>query len=418
MQDDASVEKPISPAKPVVLTGKTREDLTVKKQAYNIALLLPFCVESTLDSNFNGVEDLQAITVASADFYDGVKMALEEFRRAGVNFKLHVFDTDKYTNEIDTLIFQDKLRGMDLVIGPFYTHQAAALSNYIQYKQIPLILPVSSASLDEFNNPYFIKANTPIEIEARLLADFVAKEYNILFRVSVIHNGTDDEIKYFSEFKSRIEEIDPLFIVEEVNVAENGFERIDSVAFPDIPNLVFVPSKDASFVTLALGYLNNMGKVLNKDLKPGDDGYDELVKDEKDYQWITLGHPNWYKISNLNYDIVQKLNTYIPSSFHVDYGNPQVVSFIQRYRDRYSNEPTEFSIKGYDITKYFIRELVLYGTRFDLFLNEDEQKVLHTTFKFRPAEGDTLFDFGFKSGWHNTHGVMLKFEDYELREVR
>ena len=143
VQDDASVEKPISPAKPVVLTGKTREDLTVKKQAYNIALLLPFCVESTLDSNFNGVEDLQAITVASADFYDGVKMALEEFRRAGVNFKLHVFDTDKYTNEIDTLIFQDKLRGMDLVIGPFYTHQAAALSNYIQYKQIPLILPVS-----------------------------------------------------------------------------------------------------------------------------------------------------------------------------------------------------------------------------------------------------------------------------------
>ncbi|MFT6850534.1 MAG: ABC-type branched-subunit amino acid transport system substrate-binding protein [Sphingobacteriales bacterium] len=398
-------------------TGKLREDLTTKKGAYNIALLLPLCVESTLDSTFTNLKDLQAITVASADFYDGVRMALDEFGRTGVKFNLHVFDVDKYNDKIDNLILKNKLREMDLVIGPFYTHQAATLSNYIQFNQIPLVLPVTSASLSEFKNPYFIKANTPIELDARKLADFVHEKYNILYRVSIVHNGTMDEIAFLNAFKKEIIDMDPLFIVDEVNIAEKGFDKIDSVSYPEIPNLVLIPSKDASFVTLAIGYIQNMGKVLNKDLKPGDEGYDELIKDEKKYNWILMGHPNWYKMNNLNFETLQKLNTHIPSSYHVNYSDPRVIEFVKRYRNKYRTEPTEFSIKGYDISRYFIRELFLYGTRFDLFLGDDTQKALHTNFKFEPAEGDSTFNFGFSSGWHNGNSTILKFENFELKEV-
>lgn len=398
-------------------TGKSREELTNKKGVYNIALLIPLCVESTLDSTFKNIKDLQAITVASADFYDGVRMALEEFGRTGVKFNLHVFDVDKYNAKVDDLILKNKLRDMDLVIGPFYTHQAAALSNYIQFHQIPLILPVTSASLSEFKNPYFIKANTPIEIDARNLADFIHKKYNILFRVSVVHNGTREELDFLAAFKSRILEKDPLFIVDEVNIAEKGFDKIDSVSYPEIPNLVLIPSKDASFVTLAIGYIQNMGKVLNKDLKPGDQGYDDLIKDEKDYNWILMGHPNWYKMNNLNFETLQKLNTHIPASYNVNYEEPRVIEFVKRYRSKYNTEPSEFSIKGYDISRYFLRELFIYGTRFDLFLGEGSQKAIHTNFKFEPAEGDSTFNFGFSSGWHNANSTILKFENYQLKEV-
>ncbi|MBO4403545.1 MAG: hypothetical protein J5792_07740, partial [Bacteroidales bacterium] len=63
---------------------------------------------------------------------------------------------------------------------------------------------------------------------------------------------------------------------------------------------------------------------------------------------------------------------------------PEVISFIDRFREAYSMEPTldQFAFQGYDITYFFVKALVTFGNGFGEEVNQMEAPLLSTRFKF------------------------------------
>jgi ABC-type branched-subunit amino acid transport system substrate-binding protein len=50
--------------------------------------------------------------------------------------------------------------------------------------------------------------------------------------------------------------------------------------------------------------------------------------------------------------------------YFIDYGNPKVNSFIEKYRLTYNSEPTQYSFQGYDIALHFLASLAMSGKNF------------------------------------------------------
>ena len=64
------------------------------------------------------------------EMYEGILLAADTLRSLGLNINLHTYDIKSDTVEITRLINSGKLAGMDLIIGPVYSHNLTIVSAY------------------------------------------------------------------------------------------------------------------------------------------------------------------------------------------------------------------------------------------------------------------------------------------------
>lgn len=74
------------------------------------------------------------------------------------------------------------------------------------------------------------------------------------------------------------------------------------------------------------------------------------------YQNVTFIVPeSWLNYDNIETEYFMDFKTHYISSYFVDYSNQNVINFLNKFRQKYSIEPTlkQFAFQGYDITYYF-----------------------------------------------------------------
>ena len=152
--------------------------------------------------------------------------------------------------------------------------------------------------------------------------------------------------------------------------------------------VVLISSSERSFVVATLNKMVKMKKA-------------GLVVD-------LFGHPNWIK-QNYGTDKLQALNTFITSSYKVDYKSAAVIGFVRKYRKIYGFEPDEYSFKGFDTGFYFAKLLAKYGVNYTNYLTKETYKGLHNSFSFVYDE---------RNGYINTSLMLLKYRDYALHIVQ
>ena len=108
------------------------------------------------------------------------------------------------------------------------------------------------------------------------------------------------------------------------------------------------------------------------------------------YENVTLFAPSfWKEFDNIETEYFIALKTHYVDQFFVDYSNPNVIRFIDRFREAYEIEPTldKFAFQGYDITLFFLNALMEYGSNFGCEINEMDLPLLSTSFNFtkRPS---------------------------------
>ena len=101
--------------------------------------------------------------------------------------------------------------------------------------------------------------------------------------------------------------------------------------------------------------------------------------------------------------------THYISSYFVDYSNQNVINFLNKFRQKYSIEPTlkQFAFQGYDITYYFLSSLCEKGTTFQA-CNTPNDYLLSTKFEFKPLNANTL---------ENSFVNIFKIKDYHFVEA-
>jgi ABC-type branched-subunit amino acid transport system substrate-binding protein len=82
------------------------------------------------------------------------------------------------------------------------------------------------------------------------------------------------------------------------------------------------------------------------------------------------------------------VSAHISTAYHVNYGSPEVDSFVRAYRALFRTEPSQFAFQGYDTACYFIQRVASYGNAWTHKLGLERSRGLHTDFLFESDDND------------------------------
>jgi hypothetical protein len=372
--------------KPVVKNQPVKEKNAEKPagpKVSTISLLLPFDLQHLAPGASYTSVTLREADIA-LDYYRGFKLALDSLTISGYNYKLLVFDTRSDKAQSHSLSNNPSVRASNLIVGPVFPEDVKVFSgNYTNARQ-PIVSPLSPASPSSFKNPQLITIIPPLEYHAWSAARYINDKMRPQ-KIFILRSGFSDENEYIIPFKKAIDSLSKKHIrFIDITIIHGQLNSLIPQLSATESNVFVMPAKDQHFLNITLRALDTLSRS---------------------YPITLFGHPNWANFSFLKVDLLQRLETHITSSDHVDYKAENTIVFMRNYRKTYSTEPTAYAIKGFDEGLYFGQLLAtdnlknLTGATFT---------GLHNNFQFQKKAG---------VGWINTHVNVYKYVNFELKKV-
>ncbi len=385
-----------------------------KQSVYKIAFFLPLYLNindtlgkfiDVLVKDDDGVEILETVPRTGyiedriyskskyfINFYQGALLALNDMKKTGISFEIHVFDTQNDSSHVSELLRTQNLEDFDLFIGPVYGDMLKLVGDYAWEHQINIVSPLWKKNDFIQHNPYAFQVIPTDEVQMYHASDYL-NSFDIKNYI-VIHDGNNINLDYLDQFKKQLfaqmnnENFDQIKY-NEVNYYNGRDSVLKDVFTPGIKNIVIVPSSNQAFVTDVMGKLN---------------GY------SYEYDITTFGQPLWLRFENIELDNFHNTNTHLFSSTYIDYTNPKVIDFVKQYRYYYRDEPDQYAFQGYDVTKYFGISLNKYGKDFRKCIQMNNIDLLQSKFHFVP--------YNDQGGYQNTAIYILEYaKDSKLKKI-
>ncbi|MCX6334367.1 MAG: LysM peptidoglycan-binding domain-containing protein [Bacteroidia bacterium] len=362
------------------------------KGSYDLALLLPFYLhENAVRHDFDSSKMVKgrriikvvpraddwiySSTVGFLEMYQGILLAADTLRSLGLDINLHVYDIKADTVELTRLIKNGTLAGMDLIIGPVYSHNLEIMTAFAGPLGIPVVSPVPLFNNSALaNNPNLFIANASLEVAQNLLSKKVGEYFdnNIVF-IYADSAGVDQDVrnfkeKIFSELSNRLpyEEIKfKEFMFYSRSAYDNdSINRLSHALSREINNTIIIASEEAPVISETLQEIHSLSKRFP-------------VK--------VFGYPAMRMLENLDPKYFFELDIQMYSPFWIDYSRRDVRQFNADYRQKFNTEPSEtsYSWLGYDIVYYFLSGLALHGSDFVMHPEIHNPDLLHTQFDFQ-----------------------------------
>lgn len=374
-------------------------DTILKKEVYNIGVYLPF----KLEKFYQSLQDCPQVgdcrpyipSVRAAEFYQGVEMAVDSLKKAGLSVNLFVYDTKGDTSAMRKLLDQEEAKKMDIIFGPLSGGTQEMAAAFALQHRIQFISPVNSSNRILFKNPYVTKAVASIPTQVNEIAQYVVDSFSreniILF--------TDDNVadqSYFAKvFRKKYEELtddtlpkyrDTLVVMNRGKELKNMYQYLNKTGV----NVLVVPSRNLGYVS---SFLTDLNKVKND-------------RGMEDVSFVVFGLEGWQKFEQIDYKYINDFNVHISSAKYIDFASNVTKSFIKKFRGKYSNDPGVYSYMGFDIMMQHLAGLLHFGSGFASKINGIQLDYIHTGFDYvQVGEG---------SGYENKNVHILAYENYKL----
>lgn len=331
------------------------------------------------------------------EFYEGVLLAVDSMLKAGMNVRLHVFDTQRSADSIRKFIYSPEFLNIDLIIGPIFENVQKEVAELAFKNQIPLISPLVSRSGIVQGNPYFYQVNPSREYLATQTAELVADEYNnsnfIVLKTRDYENTTEGRIvdmireKLFNSGYFGHSKGSSFTLYDFENEGPFGLRRILSKRKE---NVVFIPSLDEGELSLAISNIDNLAG---------------------DYPITLIGTNRYSSYESIEIKHFHDLKLEYISPYWVDYENPKTLNYIEKFKSYFNSEPSNFGMQGFDVSFYFLNALFTYGKDFSACLPYLQPDLLQGTYQF-----EKVSEFG---GFMNEGVSVVKYNrKYEVGRTR
>jgi LysM repeat protein len=384
---------------------------------YNVAMLLPFCIDENqslamFDSVLFGKETSKQYIETNEvfqrtrnvlDFYQGALLALDSLKRAGLSLRLYTYDTGGRDSLIlNKVINKPELTKMDLIIGPFFTEAVEKVSQFALKNQIKLIAPVSANSNILKNNPYVFQVIPNDTVNTDAIVNYIATIPNK--NIVLISNSNPRDKGIIDLYRKKLLAISPTGY-KEFLYKEYSNELFKSFV-ENVDNIVIAPSEDTKFM---------------------EDIFSLLTVAVKTYPIKVFGLSVCNMFDNLvRQDYFYNLEFHFPTSFYADYDNIRINNFLESFKKNYFIEPFyhttkdypyyfskegfNFAFLGYDVTFNFMSLLGKFGKNFENCIGSQHFNLLHSGFNFERLDST--------SGFINKHVNILKYtKDYYIKKA-
>jgi len=369
--------------KPVVKSEPAKVTKPVAPKVSNISLLLPFELDRLAPGAAYTSETLREAEIA-LNYYQGFKLALDSLTGKGYNFKVSVYDTRDQNSQAHSLAINPAIKNSDLIVGPVFPDGLKTFSGTYSNGKQPIVSPLSAAAPANYKNPNLVTIMTPLEYHAWGVAKYISEQVKPQ-KVFVLKSGYSQENDYIIPFRKAIDSLGKKKIkIVYLTVIHGQMGPLIPQLSASGKNVFVVPATDQHFLSVTLRGLDSLSAT---------------------YPVTLFGHPNWVKFSFLKPELLQRLNTYITSSDHIDYKAPGTLNFISNYRAAYHTEPNDFAIKGFDEGLYFGE---LLGTDSLKNITQADFTGMHNNFHLVKKPG---------LGYINTHVFLFKYANFELKKV-
>jgi hypothetical protein len=331
------------------------------KDSYNMVIMLPF-MTNLFDPSGGGVKEQSRVAV---DFYEGVKMAIQDLRSEGLNLNIRVVDENAGGYIIDSLLNTDEVLNADIIFGPVIHASANKVSEFCLKEGKLNISPLNPKELTN-PNENFLQFNPTNKGHAESLLRHVMNRFRSKANVIIVSRDEPNEL----EVVRYLESIYPLYdrmgnSVHTYTVAEGAVfscETFNQYTTSSDSNVVIFPCwANETFVSETLKAIRSCGKKV-----------------------YVFGMPKWADFKK-SYGSFSGLNLCISDETAVDVTNDEIKKFRRRYFDNFRSVPGEYGYKGYDIMLYLGRMLKRNGLGLVDKVGDSEQTFYHTSFEFKPT---------------------------------
>lgn len=357
---------------------------TTPKKEINMAIVLPYQLgKITTASQIDGNTD------KFLEFYQGALLAVDSLRKTGLSFNLNVYDSGKTEADVAKVLKNQEMEEMDFIIGPAYTSQMKAVSNFAKENDVKMLIPFSSKSDDTKENPNIFQVNTPIDQMNYLMADLFIKNFSNKHIVLVKFSNSKDDKKAFGDTLAA------MLTAKGVKFSSVNFSTLSAIRNELVAN------KDNIVVPLtanqvSLSQVLPMVNMLNADNK-------KVVS--------LFGFSEWQNYPGIAKDLFL-LDTYMISPFFTDFESPFTIDYLKRFRKYYNAEPAnsqpQYGMLGYDAMFYFSHLISNYGHDFEHGMEKANLNGVQSHFAFNKFEEGGYYNSSFMLLMHNRkEGITL-----------
>lgn len=339
-----------------------------KKNAYRVALLLPFNLDKGVNDPYAGI---------SADFYMGVKLALDSLESLGLKAEVFVHDTKADTSALKKILSKSELSSMDLIIGPLLTDGSDIMARWAKEKNIRVVCPVASNTTMLKGNPFIYHAvpsdATLMQGLARYTLEECSRDQIILIK------PINDKLNYES-FRNAF--LSSSFSGVRPKLIEATIENFSTYLKKGVNSTLIFPSSDRKEVLRFHNILSSgMVKLTSTSVH-------------------VLGVKEWIGFEGLNLSSVLYTFGYAaPNDF--TYGSEKVKILHRKYRTEYMADMSKLSVQGFDVTFHFLSEMLL------------QKKV-----KSNVMNDFTMIQAGVGNGYENSKVFIMRLENGEFIPLR
>ncbi len=392
-------KRPILRVHPIDTTVQSKIEMALFLPLYatlNDSLNWEYALQNTVQVKTRKVPE--TIYPKSREFirlYQGVLLAVEDLKKQGLEVNLHVFDTEQDQAKVRKILNGLTDLKLDLILGPVYSNTFELVAQYAQTNQIPIVSPLSSRNKELSNNPFVFQLNTSTESLCDNIVEYLVSDKEN--KNIIILHGEDykesDEYKLVSSIEQQLFKDGKYWqhsnlSYSKVSYDDYGIIGLEQLLSETKENVIVVPSSRPVVVET---FLTNI-KFLSKS-----------------YPIKLIGFPSWQRFNSMDPSTLFELNTQILSPYSIDYNSENVIAFVDRFRYEFNCEPTDYSFRAYDFTRYFSNAIKRYGPQFFDYLSLIRDiELLQSNFKL-----ESVSSWG---GFENKGLYIISYsDDFEIK---
>ncbi len=318
-------------------------------QTLRIAMLLPLTKKGAVNSNFTA-------------FYQGFLLGLEEMKGRGYSIDLHLYDTQRSRDKVETIIGEPAFREANLIVGPVYEEDLEPIVAYAEQQELPVVTPLADLKRVDSDALFQMAPNDAHKYDKLqpLLKEGAA--------ITLIRTTRTDK-----EFEAEI-----LKQLEGHRFEYYDYQSVQGADFAKRSDLTPLLKKHDKHLFIVLADNEVEVDRILASLASAQTNLQARSQSTPDYR--VVGNAHWNRYSNIDRTTFFKNRVVLFSIFHAKRDAEIVRQFDTRYIRSFGAMPNLYSYRGYETAIIFCPGMY---SDIEYDMEGRRYKPLQTTYDFR-----------------------------------